>query len=70
LSLHFSLVHLASAALACIAEYVVEYPHLDMPAFTKLWHIWALLWGVAFSAFLVAYGKLLGTFYFSLSYEI
>uniref|UniRef100_A0A4W5PVP5 proton-translocating NAD(P)(+) transhydrogenase n=1 Tax=Hucho hucho TaxID=62062 RepID=A0A4W5PVP5_9TELE len=58
-----SLVGLA-AVLTCVAEYMIEYPHLDMhPAANMVKtvaYLGTYIGGVTFSGSLVAYGKLQG----------
>lgn len=58
-----SLVGLA-AVLTCIAEYMIEYPHLDThPAagvLKTVAYLGTYIGGVTFSGSLVAYGKLQG----------
>lgn len=58
-----SLVGLA-AVLTCIAEYMIEYPHLDVhPSANVLKtvaYLGTYIGGVTFSGSLVAYGKLQG----------
>lgn len=59
-----SLVGLA-AVLTCVAEYMIEYPHLDVhPAANMVKtvaYLGTYIGGVTFSGSLVAYGKLQGT---------
>lgn len=59
-----SLVGLA-AVLTCVAEYMIEYPHLDLhPSASVLKtvaYLGTYIGGVTFSGSLVAYGKLQGT---------
>lgn len=58
-----SLVGLA-AVLTCVAEYMIEYPHLDVhPSANVLKtvaYLGTYIGGVTFSGSLVAYGKLQG----------
>lgn len=63
-----SLVGLA-AVLTCVAEFMIEYPHLDAhPAagvLKTVAYLGTYIGGVTFSGSLVAYGKLQGNgFYF------
>lgn len=59
-----SLVGLA-AVLTCVAEYMIEFPHLDAhPAagvLKTVAYLGTYIGGVTFSGSLVAYGKLQGT---------
>lgn len=69
-----SLVGLA-AVLTCVAEYMIEYPHLDgHPAagmIKTVAYLGTYIGGVTFSGSLVAYGKLQGTvFYFKYIFSI
>lgn len=60
-----SLVGLA-AVLTCVAEYMIEFPHLDThPAagvLKTVAYLGTYIGGVTFSGSLVAYGKLQGTY--------
>lgn len=64
-----SLVGLA-AVLTCIAEYMIEFPHLDThPAagvLKTVAYLGTYIGGVTFSGSLVAYGKLQGKWIFFL----